>query len=125
VDNTGHVFDAVGNFQQDVVRNMDSRNPLARGDDQQLKMGNGYEELANSLMKSDLIRDYSVSTRAALRTLLEGYVGFWAGYLAGLEMTPIDHILMTFEESEQTSIVKGHVELILMEEINLQTKDFP
>jgi len=71
VDNTGHVFDAVGNFQQDVVRNMDSRNPLARGDDQQLKMGNGYEELANSLMKSDLIRDYSVSTRAALRTLLE------------------------------------------------------
>ena len=104
---------------------MDSRNPLARGDDQQLNMGNGYEELAKSLMESDLIRDYTVSTRAALRTLLEGYVGYWAGYWAGLEMTPIDHILMTFEESEQTSIVKGHVELILMEEINLQTKDFP
>jgi len=95
----GHVFDEAGNFQQDIGKNMNSRNPLARGDDQQLNMENGYDELAKSLMDSDLIRDYTVSTRAALRPLLEGYVGYWAGYWDGIQMTPIDHIVMTFDES--------------------------
>ena len=108
-----HVLDAVRSLQPAIVKNMGSMS-LFSSDNGQF-MENGHGELAISIINSDFMKSYTASTRESVRQQLDacvtdkGSFEMEAGKWAGIEITPIDQILMKMESSDQGSITSDQV----------------
>jgi hypothetical protein len=118
-----HVLDAVGSFHRAIVKNMRSMS-LFSSDNGQF-MENGHGELAISIINSDFMKSYTASTRDSVRQQLDAYVKDKGSFdiKAGIEVTPIDHILMNMESSDQGEITSDQIGKILRDEIDIQNND--
>ena len=83
------------------------------------------EEVAENILSSELVKNYTVSNRHAVRKLLEAKVVSLTHDQPGIGITKIDDIMMRWEDSEQALISRDQVEDILSNEVNMETNDVP